>query len=151
MDIKELSRRYGLSEQAMRKYLRNNLSELNSDGEHVKRTRQGWKVDSLGVERLDKMRGHETPEILDAVPVQDVLREENSRLLKMVVSLQAEVIRLQNEIIRLQKAVPPPPAKPAEPPAKPKTAVSETFAKRRETSTKPKLIDRLKKIFSRVW
>lgn len=150
MDIKELSRRYGLTEQAMRKYLRNNLSELNSDGEHVKRTRQGWKVDSIGVERLDKMRGHETPEILDAPPVQDVLREENSRLLKMVVSLQAEVIRLQNEIIRLQKAVPPL-AKPDENPAKPKTAVSETFAKRRETSAKPKLIDRLKKFFSRVW
>lgn len=101
MDTKELARRYGLSEQAVRKFLREHMPEINIDGEHARRTKMGWTVDDVGLKRLDDLRGYRelAVEVVAEPNELDDLREENSRLLKMLVASQAEVIRLQRELL----------------------------------------------------
>lgn len=101
MDTKALARRYGLSEQAARKFIREHLAELNSDGEHAQRTKLGWTVDDVGLRRLDELRGYREValEVVAEPSELDNLREENSRLMKMLIASQAEVIRLQRELL----------------------------------------------------
>lgn len=101
MDTKELALRYNLSDQAARKFIREHLAELNSDGEHARRTKVGWTVDDVGLKRLDELRGYRemSVEVVDTPNELDELREENKRLMKMLVASQAEVIRLQRELL----------------------------------------------------
>lgn len=109
-DIKELAKRYGTSEQGLRKYIRARLSELNADGEHVKRIGRVWHFDDAAIKRLDNLRDYTEPvvEVVENRADDDSakLREENQRLMKMLVATQQEVIRLQGELIKLQ--TPPP-------------------------------------------
>ena len=101
MDTQELARRYGLSDQAVRKFIRQHLADLNSDGDHAQRTQRGWTVDDVGLKRLDELRGYRELAVEAVVEPSELddLREENSRLLKMLVASQAEVIRLQRELL----------------------------------------------------
>lgn len=101
MDTKELARRYGLSDQAVRKFIRQHLADLNSDGEHVRRTKVGWTVDDVGLQRLDDLRGYRELAVEAVVEPNelDELREENRQLMKMLLASQAEVIRLQRELL----------------------------------------------------
>lgn len=104
-EIKDLTARYGLSEQGLRKFIREHLSELNSDGQHVKRVGRTWKLDDVAIARLDKLRRYTEPKVevvtLDETNAEIVkLREENSRLMKMLVDAQSEIIRLQRELLK---------------------------------------------------
>jgi len=101
MDTKDLAQRYGLSEQAARKFIRQHLADLNSDGEHARRTKVGWTVDDVGLKRLDALRGYQemAVEAVDTPNEMDELRAENQRLMKMLLASQAEVIRLQRALL----------------------------------------------------
>lgn len=110
-DIKELSARYKLTEQGTRKFIKSRLTEINSDGEHVRRVGKSWLFDDVAVERLDKMRGYSEP-ILEPATVETQsetlteLLEENRRLMKLLIASQNEVIRLQNELISSRQSEP---------------------------------------------
>lgn len=109
MDIRELATRYSKSEQAMRKYLQRYEQKLNANGEHVKRVGRTWQVDAEGVKLLDKMRGYVEPTVEQLETRRDEisdLREENRRLMSILLASQSEIIRLQKEILRLKE--PPP-------------------------------------------
>lgn len=108
MDIKELAARYQTSEQAMRKYLRHHEKKLNAEGEHVKRIGRVWQVDDKAIRMLDEMRGYVEPKV-ETVPARDELaelREDNRRLMAMLLAAKNDVIRLQQELLRLKE--PPP-------------------------------------------
>ena len=105
MDTKELARRYGMSEQGIRKYLRQNLSKLNEDSEHVIRVGRSWQIDVEGLKLLDKMRGYVEPIIQppETLPNElEKLREDNRRLMGMLLASQKEIINLQRELLSLQ-------------------------------------------------
>lgn len=104
-EIKNLTARYGLSEQGLRKFIREHLSELNSDGEHVKRVGRSWQLDDVAIERLDKLRGIQSVEVIvtdDTAARLAKLNETNAALLAKNVELMRSLLDAQNEIIRLQ-------------------------------------------------
>lgn len=108
MDVKELAARYRTSEQAMRKYLRHHVKKLNAEGEHARQVGRVWQVDDEGIRLLDEMRGYVEPKV-ETVPARDELaelREDNRRLMAMLLAAKNDVIRLQQELLRLKE--PPP-------------------------------------------
>lgn len=131
--VKELSRRYGVTEQALRKFIRNNLGEINSDGEHLRKTNDGWKLDDEGLKRLDKLRGYATVDVEVVSPPNEVvmLKEENARLMKMLLTAQGEIIRLQTELLRLKPQAAEPKSEPKpKPQSSPPESIGSWLAKK---------------------
>lgn len=111
MDTKELAKRYGMSEQGVRRIIRKHLGKLNIDGEHVSRTVRGWQFDDVAIRRLDELRKYSatTIEVVSeptCEPANETisnLQTENRRLLQLLCASQQEVIRLQKELLKMRE------------------------------------------------
>ena len=108
--IKDLALRYGLSEQGMRKFIRQHLAELNSDRQHVRHRGKAWLFDDEAVRRIDELRGvsisDETETTSAAVYVDTAtdsakFSEQLARLSELILLNQVEFARRQREVEEL--------------------------------------------------
>ena len=58
MNINDLMKRYKVSSQAIRKFVRQHIDEINEEGvEHARQIENGWFFDAEAVEKIDKLKG----------------------------------------------------------------------------------------------
>lgn len=108
MNIKELARRYSMSQQGMRQYLQKRMDEINIDGEHVKMDGHRWRIDEQAVRRLDEMRGYSPKKETATVVVErsdgsENLREQMQRMTELMLIQQAEWRRREIEMETLSR------------------------------------------------
>lgn len=99
-DIDSLAKRYGLTAQAVRKYIREKEALINKDGVHVKKVGKSWIVDEVAVKIIDGLRNVSTSVVENAAEADRVteLLEENS-------SLKSQLLVKMDELAQAHKAL----------------------------------------------
>lgn len=99
-DIDNLAERYGLTAQAVRKYIREKEAVINKDGIHVKKVGKAWIIDSEAVKIIDELRNVSTSVVENAAEADRVteLLEENS-------SLKSQLLVKMDELAQAHKAL----------------------------------------------
>lgn len=98
--IDSLAERYGLTAQAVRKYIREKEALINKDGIHVKKVGKAWIIDSAAVKIIDELRNVSTSIVENAAEADRVteLLEENS-------SLKSQLLVKMDELTQAHKAL----------------------------------------------
>ena len=105
MNVNDLMKRYKVSSQAIRKFVRLHLDEINENGiEHARQTDNGWIFDAEAVERIDKLRGIDKVAIIEEIESEKVkeLEAEIKNLQKALMIAQSEIIKSQKETLALK-------------------------------------------------
>ena len=111
-NVKELARRYGMTPQGFRQFIKKHIKTLNNDGEHVKRLGREWLFDEESVKRLDSMRAVSTEQetvsspavIIERQNIQDEkISEQLNRLTELMIVQQMEWKQKQTELEQLMK------------------------------------------------
>ena len=105
MTVNDLMKRYKVSSQAIRKFVRIHLSEINEGGiEHAKQTADGWIFDAEAVERIDRLRGIDKVAIIEEIESEKIKELENEirNLQKALMMAQSEIIKNQKETLALK-------------------------------------------------
>lgn len=89
--------RYGRTRQALQQYIVAHQSELNSDGEHVKKIKGDWQLDAAAVKKIDEMRGYQ-----DSLELADLVskRSREADLLVEISTLKTAMLQIKDQYQR---------------------------------------------------
>ena len=98
-DLKDVSTHFGVSIQAMAKYIGRHLEEINFDGEHVKKCNGKWLFDEVAIKKIEALKGFGIAGVIE-----EVENEKIKELKILVDNLQTALLNAQNnEIVALKK------------------------------------------------
>lgn len=95
--LTDLMQRYGRTRQALQQYIVAHQSELNSDGEHVKKIKGDWQLDAAAVKKIDEMRGYQ-----DSLELADLVskRSREADLLVEISTLKTAMLQIKDQYQR---------------------------------------------------
>ena len=95
--LTDLMQRYGRTRQALQQYIVAHQSELNSDGEHVKKIKGDWIIDAAAVKKIDSMRGYQ-----DSLELADIVskRSREADLLAEISTLKTAMLQIKDSYQR---------------------------------------------------
>lgn len=100
--LKEMAEEFEVSVPAMLGYVRRNLEEINSDGNHAYKHRGDWQFDEVAVERIKRLREASKAELWsNKVKLRKLTKEQELDLNEM----KSVVSKLENKVKKLEKQV----------------------------------------------
>ena len=95
MTLSEVAEKFEVSVPAMLGYVRRNLDEINSDGQHAYKYKGDWQFDEVAIERIAKMREAKKAE----------LWSNKVKLQKLTQAQKLDFENLQNDCGRMEEKV----------------------------------------------
>ena len=110
MTLSEVAKQFEVSVPAMLGYVRRNLDEINSDGQHAYKYKGDWQFDEVAVERITKMREAKKAELWsNKVKLQKLtqaqkldfenLQNDCGRMEEKISALETQLKNLQNVVV----------------------------------------------------
>ena len=95
MTLSEVAEKFEVSVPAMLGYVRRNLDEINSDGQHAYKHKGDWQFDEVAVERITKMREAKKAELWG----------NKVKLQKLTQAQKLDFENLQNDCGRMEEKI----------------------------------------------
>ena len=95
MTLSEVAEKFEVSVPAMLGYVRRNLDEINSDGQHAYKYKGDWQFDEVAVERITKMREAKKAELWG----------NKVKLQKLTQAQKLDFENLQNDCGRMEEKI----------------------------------------------
>ncbi|WP_303814103.1 hypothetical protein [Selenomonas ruminantium] len=99
MNVKDMAKRYQMSEKDVRSFLKENFIEMNAEAEHVKAVKRDWQVDEAGIAFMDKQLNYK-PNVQPAKEEKvDISLDEAKKQIELLITQKTALQKELNQII----------------------------------------------------